>query len=82
MVLSSVRQQMLGSNSTFHLLPVTVTAPASTGPKLSFVIHLARSVWHCSRHAERGGRAGLPVGTPGACPGQSAENCPNHDESG
>jgi len=46
MVLSSSGQQMLGSNSTFHLLPVTVTATGSTGQKLSFVIHLARWVWH------------------------------------
>jgi hypothetical protein len=46
MVLSSAGQQMLGSNSTFHLLPVTVTATGSTGQTLSFVIHLARWVWH------------------------------------
>jgi hypothetical protein len=46
MVLSPAGQQMLGSNSTFHLLPVTVTATGSTGQTLSFVIHLARWVWH------------------------------------
>jgi hypothetical protein len=46
MVLSSAGRSMLGSNSTFHLLPVTVTATGSTGQKLSFVIHLARWVWH------------------------------------
>jgi len=46
MVLTAAGQQMLGSNSTFHLLPVTVTATGSTGQKLSFVIHLARWVWH------------------------------------
>jgi hypothetical protein len=46
MVLTSTGQQMLGSNSTFNLLPVTVTATGSTGQTLSFVIHLARWVWH------------------------------------
>ena len=46
MVLTSAGKQMLGSNSTFHLLAVTVTAAGSTGQKLSFVIHLARWVWH------------------------------------
>ena len=46
MVLTSAGKQMLGSNSTFHLLAVTVTATGSTGQKLSFVIHLARWVWH------------------------------------
>jgi hypothetical protein len=46
MVLSSAGQPMLGSNSTFHLLPVTVTATGGTGQELSFVIHLARWVWH------------------------------------
>jgi len=46
MVLSSAGRGMLGSNSTFHLLSVTVTATDSTGQKLSFVIHLARWVWH------------------------------------
>lgn len=46
MVLSTAGQQMLGSNRTFHLLPVTVTATGSTGQTLSFVIHLSRWVWH------------------------------------
>ena len=46
MVLTSTGQQLLSSNSTFHLLPVTVTATGSTGQTLSFVIHLARWVWH------------------------------------
>ena len=46
MKLTSTGQKLLGSNSTFHLLPVTVTATGSTGQKLSFVIHLARWVWH------------------------------------
>jgi hypothetical protein len=46
MVLSSAGQQLLGQNSTFNLLPVTVTATGSTGQTLSFVIHLARWVWH------------------------------------
>ncbi|MGO9907161.1 MAG: hypothetical protein ACLPY3_15825 [Solirubrobacteraceae bacterium] len=46
MVLSSAGQQMLGSNGVWHLLPVTVTAKGSTGQTLSFVIHLARWVWH------------------------------------
>jgi hypothetical protein len=30
----------------FHLLPVTVTAAQTGGQTLSFVIHLARWVWH------------------------------------
>ncbi len=34
------------SSAAFHLLPVTVNAASGTGPKLSFVIHLARWVWH------------------------------------
>jgi len=46
MVLSASGKQMLGSNSTFHLLAVTVTADGGNGQKLSFVIHLARWVWH------------------------------------
>jgi hypothetical protein len=46
MQLSSAGKQMLGSNGVFHLLPVTVTAAGSTGQKLSYVIHLARWVWH------------------------------------
>lgn len=46
MALSAAGKQMLGSNSTFHLLAVTVTAEGTNGQKLSFVIHLARWVWH------------------------------------
>jgi hypothetical protein len=46
MKLSSAGMSLLGSNRVFHLLPVTVTATASNGQKLSFVIHLARWVWH------------------------------------
>ena len=46
MKLTSTGHTLLGSNGTFHLLPVTVTATSSTGQKLSFVIHLARWVWH------------------------------------
>jgi hypothetical protein len=46
MTLTTTGQKLLGSNSTFHLLPVTVTATSSTGQKLSYVIHLARWVWH------------------------------------
>ena len=46
MVLSAAGQQMLGSNGVWHLLPVTVTAKGSTGQTLSFVIDLARWVWH------------------------------------
>ncbi|HUA47639.1 MAG TPA: fibronectin type III domain-containing protein [Solirubrobacteraceae bacterium] len=46
MVLNSTGRGDLGQNSTFHLLPVTVTATSSTGQTLSFVIHLARWVWH------------------------------------
>jgi hypothetical protein len=36
----------LGQNSTFNLLPVTVNVTSSSGQKLSYVIHLARWVWH------------------------------------
>jgi hypothetical protein len=36
----------MGQNSTFHLLPVTVNVTGSTGQKVSYVIHLARWVWH------------------------------------
>ena len=46
MVLSAAGKQMLRSNSTFHLLAVTVTADGANSQKLSFVIHLARWVWH------------------------------------
>ena len=46
MELSSTGEHMLGSNGAWHLLPVTVTATGSTGQNLSFVVHLARWVWH------------------------------------
>jgi hypothetical protein len=46
MVLNQTGQSDLGQNSMFHLLPVTVTATAKSGQTLSFVIHLARWVWH------------------------------------
>lgn len=46
MELSTTGQLMLGSNGVFHLLPVTVTVTPSTGPTFSYVIHLARWVWH------------------------------------
>jgi len=46
MELNSAGQQALGSNGVFHLLPVTVTATQSGGPTTSWVIHLARWVWH------------------------------------
>jgi hypothetical protein len=46
MVLTPTGLRLLGSNGVFHLVPVTVTATGSTGQKLSFVIHLARWVWH------------------------------------
>ena len=46
MKLTRAGEKMLGANHVFHLLPVTVTATGSNGQKLSFVIHLARWVWH------------------------------------
>jgi hypothetical protein len=46
MELNSTGQSDLGSNGVFHLLPVTVTATQTGGGTLSFVIHLARWVWH------------------------------------
>jgi hypothetical protein len=46
MVLNQTGKNDLGQNSMFHLLPVTVTATATNGQTLSFVIHLARWVWH------------------------------------
>jgi hypothetical protein len=36
----------LGQNGPWHLLAVTVTATASNGQSVSWVIHLARWVWH------------------------------------
>jgi hypothetical protein len=44
--LNSTGQSALGSNGVFHLLPVTVTATQTGGQTVSFVIHLARWVWH------------------------------------
>jgi hypothetical protein len=46
MELNSAGQNDLKSNGVFHLLPVTVTAAQTGGQTLSFVIHLARWVWH------------------------------------
>jgi hypothetical protein len=46
MELNSTGQSDLGSNGVFHLLPVTVTAAQTGGPTASWVIHLARWVWH------------------------------------
>ncbi len=46
MELNAIGQKALGSNGVFHLLPVTVTAAQSGGPTASWVIHLARWVWH------------------------------------
>jgi hypothetical protein len=46
MQLTSTGRTELGSNSTFNLLPVTVTATPSSGTAVSWVIHLARWVWH------------------------------------
>jgi hypothetical protein len=44
--LNSTGQSDLGSNGVFHLLPVTVTATQTGGQTVSFVVHLARWVWH------------------------------------
>jgi hypothetical protein len=46
MELTSAGMQMLHGNRVFHLLGVTVTATQSNGQKLSFVVHLARWIWH------------------------------------
>lgn len=46
MELSSTGMSMLGSNGVWHLLPVTVTATQNGGQTVSWVIHLARWVWH------------------------------------
>jgi phosphodiesterase/alkaline phosphatase D-like protein len=46
MTLSQTGKNDLGQNSTFNLLPVTVNVTGSSGQKLSYVIHLARWVWH------------------------------------
>lgn len=46
MELTSAGMNMLRGNRVFHLLGVTVTATESNGQKLSFVVHLARWIWH------------------------------------
>jgi hypothetical protein len=46
MGLNSIGQTRLNSNGVFHLLPVTVTATQTDGQTASWVIHLARWVWH------------------------------------
>jgi hypothetical protein len=46
MELTPAGMNMLHGNRVFHLLGVTVTATQSNGQKLSFVIHLARWIWH------------------------------------
>jgi len=47
MRLDGTGMSLLNSNSTFNLLPVTVTAtPTSGGQAVSWTIHLARWVWH------------------------------------
>lgn len=46
MGLNQTGKNDLGHNSTFNLLAVTVNVTSSSGQKLSYVIHLARWVWH------------------------------------
>ncbi len=46
MELNSIGQSRLNSNGVFHLLPVAVTATQTDGQTASWVIHLARWVWH------------------------------------
>jgi len=46
MELNSAGQEALGSNGVFNLIPVTVTATQTGGQTVSWVIHLARWVWH------------------------------------
>ena len=46
MELNSTGMNDLKSNGVFHLLPVTVTAAQTGGATTSWVIHLARWVWH------------------------------------
>lgn len=46
MELNSTGVNDLKSNGVFHLLPVTLTAAQSGGQTASWVIHLARWVWH------------------------------------
>jgi hypothetical protein len=46
MELNSTGQKAIGSNGVFNLIPVTVTATQTGGQTVSWVIHLARWVWH------------------------------------
>jgi hypothetical protein len=46
MELNSTGQKAVGSNGVFNLIPVTVTATQNGGQTVSWVIHLARWVWH------------------------------------
>ena len=46
MELNSTGQTELKSNGVFNLLPVTVSAAQTGGQTASWVIHLARWVWH------------------------------------
>ena len=46
MELNSAGQNAIKSNGVFHLIPVTVTAAQTGGQSSSWVIHLARWVWH------------------------------------
>jgi hypothetical protein len=46
MELNSAGKTALASNGVFHLIPVTVTATQTGGQTVSWVIHLARWVWH------------------------------------
>lgn len=46
MELNSSGQKAIASNGVFHLIPVTVTATQTGGQTVSWVIHLARWVWH------------------------------------
>jgi hypothetical protein len=78
LVLSSAGTQMLGSDSTFHLLPVTVTATGSTGQKLSFVVHLARWCGIDSATLKGGERAPCVPSRQGELP----ENRRNDDQIG
>jgi hypothetical protein len=46
MELNSSGQKAIATNGVFHLIPVTVTATQTGGQTVSWVIHLARWVWH------------------------------------
>jgi hypothetical protein len=46
MELNSTGQKALASNGVFNLIPVTVTVTQTGGQPVSWVIHLARWVWH------------------------------------